>query len=291
MNPIMQGLNQPSQPQQGIASLAPTQPTQPTPTQPPSNTFVDDMRDKTLPGLHFPEGTGPLNPGGEINDPLRFNQVTAPGNIPDRYKEGFVDFYKQNPDDFMRMGGQAMSYVTTPQGETIQFGDTGGASNFRRYLESIGETPKAGNNFLTPGLLPPSNNFVSPGLPPQEYDPDKYADFAQKAQIKGPWDHLTDNPYAAGPPDDFITIEGIRHYDNGSTQNQTAPAQQQPTSAIGAPLLSAGEYKGPPTVLNQTSPPQTNYSPAVMPPGWQNQQQFPFANRGIASLAGTNPGI
>ena len=41
----------------------------------------------------------------------------------------------------MRIGGQAMSYVTTPQGETIQFGDTGSADNFRRYLESIGESP------------------------------------------------------------------------------------------------------------------------------------------------------
>ena len=48
-----------------------------------------------------------------LND---FNNITAPGQIPDRYKEGFVDFYKQNPDDFMRIGGQAISYVTTPQG-------------------------------------------------------------------------------------------------------------------------------------------------------------------------------
>jgi len=42
--------------------------------------------------------------------------------------------------------------------------------------------------------------------------------------------------------------------------------------------------------LTQTAPPPTNYSPAVMPPGWQNQQQF-NPNQGIASLAGTNPGI
>ena len=94
--------------------------------------------------------------GGTFNDmplegglpPLLDNlPITAPGQIPERYKEGFEEFYKQNPDDFMRIGGQAISYVTTPQGETIQFGDTGGATNFRRYLESIGETPR--NNVLS----------------------------------------------------------------------------------------------------------------------------------------------
>ena len=81
-------------------------------------------------------GTG----SGILNDSLSI--ITAPDQIPDRYKEGFAEFYKQNPDDFMRFGGQAISFVTTPQGETIQFGDTGSAGNFRRYLESIGETPR-----------------------------------------------------------------------------------------------------------------------------------------------------
>jgi hypothetical protein len=70
-------------------------------------------------------------------------QITAPGSIPDRYRQGYEDFYNQNPNDYQRIGGAAVSYVTTPQGETIQFGNTGGASNFRRYLESIGENPIA----------------------------------------------------------------------------------------------------------------------------------------------------
>jgi hypothetical protein len=104
-----------------------------------------------------------------LND--AFSNITAPGQIPDRYKEGFVEFYKQNPDDFMRMGGQAISYVTTPQGETIQFGDTGGASNFRRYLESIGETPRDDSlTFIsksTNPLAPDNNAFpASPGFTP-----------------------------------------------------------------------------------------------------------------------------
>jgi hypothetical protein len=58
-------------------------------------------------------------------------QITAPGSIPDRYRQGYEDFYNQNPNDYQRIGGAAVSYVTTPQGETIQFSDTGGASNFR----------------------------------------------------------------------------------------------------------------------------------------------------------------
>ena len=88
----------------------------------------------------------------ELNDP--FSNITAPGQIPDRYKKGFEEFYRQNPDDYMRIGGQAISYVTTPQGETIQFGDTGGATNFRRYLESIGETPRDDSLSLAQGSGP-----------------------------------------------------------------------------------------------------------------------------------------
>ena len=89
--------------------------------------------------------------GGILEDP--FSNITAPQQIPERYRQGYADFYKQNPDDFQRFGGQAVSYVTTPQGETIRFGDTGGAGNFRRYLESIGETPGTNENFLSTNLL------------------------------------------------------------------------------------------------------------------------------------------
>ena len=43
---------------------------------PPSNTFIDDMRDKTLPGLHFPEGTGPLQTVQGPEDTLNpYNRV------------------------------------------------------------------------------------------------------------------------------------------------------------------------------------------------------------------------
>jgi len=121
-----------------------------------------------------PPGTLKLDPQATLN--MLGSNITAPGQIPDRYKEGFADFYNQNPDDYMRMGGQAISYVTTPQGETIRFGDTGGASNFRRYLESIGETPKD-------DLLPISTNLstqpLQPGFDSQENP------FIDDASMKG----------------------------------------------------------------------------------------------------------
>ena len=106
----------------------------------------------------------------ELNDP--FSNITAPGQIPDRYKKGFEEFYRQNPDDYMRMGGQAISYVTTPQGETIQFGDTGGATNFRRYLESIGETPRDDSLSLAQGSGPLATmeGQTPPGFGPQVID-------------------------------------------------------------------------------------------------------------------------
>ena len=127
-------------------------------------------------------GTG----SGILNDSLSI--ITAPAQIPDRYKEGFAEFYKQNPDDFMRFGGQAISFVTTPQGETIQFGDTGSAGNFRRYLESIGETPREDGlpsaigpggpiDPTTPSIfagrpgLEELPNLRTPGLPPPSQMP------------------------------------------------------------------------------------------------------------------------
>ena len=99
-----------------------------------------------------PPGTLKLDPQATLN--MLGSNITAPGQIPERYRQGFEDFYNQNPDDYMRMGGQAVSYVNTPQGETIRFGDTGGATNFRKYLESIGETPKADTGFLSTNIQP-----------------------------------------------------------------------------------------------------------------------------------------
>jgi hypothetical protein len=204
MNPIAQQpmqqefSQQPTQePLEGLASLAPTQPSPPSTMQPISpqmglppggiqpiqdnNPFPINRTHVTsppggnrthgaIPGTGYAEGTGPLAPGNKINDPLRFNQITAPQQIPERYRQGYEDFYNQNPNDYMRIGGAAVSYVTTPQGETIQFGDTGGASNFRRYLESIGETPKPnyGNLSVSTQPIAQDNNAFPIGNNPNQ---------------------------------------------------------------------------------------------------------------------------
>jgi len=163
---------------------------------------------KLDPQATMPDTLGPqlLNP---IEDP--FSNITAPGQIPERYRQGFEDFYKQNPDDFMRIGGQAISYVTTPQGETIRFGDTGGASNFRRYLESIGETPKPSYGDLS---------IASPGLPPpEEPSPDTIIDFLKTAQNPGdtlnPYDRVGQQLMGLGFNQSNDILETLRNIEQG----------------------------------------------------------------------------
>ena len=136
-----------------------------------------------------------------------------------------------------------------PSAPTDQFGNT------------IGWNPPPINLFPSqpPGYQPPG---VQPGM--------------------GTFNHITDNPYAAGPPDNFITIEGVRYYDDGSTQQAptTPPQQTQPPQPISNKPIDEG--KG-------------IYQPGVMPPGWQDVQPF-NPNQGIASLAdyqtqNTGPGV
>ena len=93
----------------------------------------------------------------------------------------------------------------------------------------------------------------------------------------GNFNHLTDNPYVAGPPDNFVTIEGVRY--------NVPPVSQQPGQPTQPPPQ---QTPTPPQTLDDTF--MGMYRPGVMPPGWQNQQQF-NPNQGIASLAGTSPGI
>ena len=186
MNPIMQGLNQPSQPQQGIASLAPTPPSQATPpTQ----------------GIHNQEF---IDPGvGQFNPP----------------SSAFPD----------------------PSAPTDQFGNT------------IGWNPPPLNLFPSqpPGYQPPG---VQPGM--------------------GTFDHLTDNPYVQGPPDNFVTIEGVRYNVPPVSQPGAIPPQQTPTpppQQVGGGMYFPGGNPG----FDESAPYGQQFNP----------------NQGIASLAGTNPGI
>ena len=160
--------------------------------------------------------------------------------------------------------------------------------------------------FIDPGVgkfNPPSSAFPDPSAPPINLFPSQPPGY-QPPGVQpgtGAFDHLTDNPSAAGPPDDFVTMAGpggqmMRYYTDGRVEKAPANWDSIPP-------------------LTQTAPPQTNYSPGVMPPGWQNVQPFdpnqgnlgifpggnpgfdessnnPYGiNQGIASLAGTNPGI
>ena len=58
-------------------------------------------------------------------------------NIPAEYMEGF------RASEFNRpvVGGMAVTNVTLPSGQRVQFGDTGSAAQFRNYLASINVVP------------------------------------------------------------------------------------------------------------------------------------------------------
>ena len=82
----------------------------------------------------------PSDTGGvtSVIDTDKFGNPVLPmgqySSIPEEYMKGFMEspFYKNV------LGGAAITFVTLPDGRKIRFGDTGSASQFRQYLESIG---------------------------------------------------------------------------------------------------------------------------------------------------------
>ena len=76
-----------------------------------------------------PPGSG--NVVGNYNDPLPQDQLMA----------GFAEWKRNNPDKVSMTGHAAMSYMTLPNGEPIDFSGGAQASNMAQYLESIGQPP------------------------------------------------------------------------------------------------------------------------------------------------------
>ncbi len=76
--------------------------------------------------------------GGDAQEVDKFGNPVLPmgqySSVPEEYMQGFMNspFYKNVA------GGAAITYITLPDGRKIKFGDTGSASQFRQYLESIG---------------------------------------------------------------------------------------------------------------------------------------------------------
>jgi len=103
--------------------------------QTPGSTYEELLQQYGRPNL-IPENL--LVPPGDAQGVDKFGNPVLPmgqySSVPEEYMQGFMDspFYKSVP------GGAAITYVTLPDGREIKFGDTGSASQFRQYLESIG---------------------------------------------------------------------------------------------------------------------------------------------------------
>jgi hypothetical protein len=103
--------------------------------QTPGSTYEELLQQYGRPNL-IPDNL--LVPQGDTQAVDKFgNPVLSMGqysSVPEEFMQGFMNspFYKNVP------GGAAITYVTLPDGRKIKFGDTGSASQFRQYLESIG---------------------------------------------------------------------------------------------------------------------------------------------------------
>jgi hypothetical protein len=144
---------------------------------------------------------------------LELNPIKGGAKNPmDEYQRGYMD------SDFYSPISTADVQKFNYKGKDMTGSGTY-VSGFENYLNSIGQGDlfKRPPNELMSQELPPASNM----LPPQdEYDPNKYADFAQKAQVKGPEDTLfgvANNPYnrvgqqLTGPNQDDIlgTLKNI----------------------------------------------------------------------------------
>ena len=84
-----------------------------------------------------------------------FKPFTGPySNIPQQYA-GFFDSQFNKPV----AGGMAITPVQLPDGSIIEFGDTGSASQFQQYLDSIGV------NYSNPGTVEKIANTPATGVP------------------------------------------------------------------------------------------------------------------------------
>ena len=157
-----------------------------------------------------------------------------------------------------------------------------------------GIQPIHNQEFIDPGVgqfNPPSSAFPDPSAPTDQFGntigwnpppinlfpsqpPGYQPPGVQPGPGMGTFDHLTDNPYVQGPPDNFVTIEGVRYNVPPVSQPGAIPPQQTPTpppQQVGGGMYFPGGNPG----FDESAPYGQQFNP----------------NQGIASLAGTNPGI
>ena len=156
-----------------------------------------------------------------------FNQV------PEQYREGFAEFIRNNPK--YRVGGQAISYANLPDGNRIQFGNTGSAAGFTEYLKTLNtpngtgtQMPIGGFPIQIPEGMAPIQGPITPGVigTPVNVDP------IEPSIIGGPGpDNIANQPLNPTPPNNT----GI----GSLTENpiNTTP-ESSITGSIGSPYLN-----------------------------------------------------
>ena len=92
--------------------------------------------------------------GNPISDQYR--------NIPEEYMQGFRDSEFNKPV----AGGMAVTNITLPSGQTVQFGDTGSAAQFRNYLASINVVPQPETGIAQVGDMSSGTIIPKPPQPP-----------------------------------------------------------------------------------------------------------------------------
>ena len=164
-------------------------------------------------------------------------------NIPAEYREGF------RASEFNRpvAGGMAITNVTLPSGQTVQFGDTGSAAQFRNYLASINVVPQPETGIAQVGDMSSGTIIPKPPQPPTgpgTADPSQFIQGQVGAAVRQPT-----------LPTGTSVGQGLQ------LQNVTPGTVQDVPGVTGAVQAAVPTTSPAPTIAPMTVPTGTQVSP------------------------------
>ena len=163
-------------------------------------------------------------------------------NIPAEYMEGF------RASEFNRpvVGGMAVTNVTLPSGQQVQFGDTGSAAQFRNYLASINVVPQPETGIAQIGDMSSGTIIPKPPQPtgPGTADPSQFIQGQVGAAVRQPT-----------LPTGTSVGQGLQ------LQNVTPGTVQDVPGVTGAVQAAVPTTSPAPTITPMTVPTGTQVSP------------------------------